>query len=45
MTKSTLVPTLPELLSSCKQLVNHADNLAGACQVLQIDKLQETAQL
>ena len=45
MTKATLVPTLPELLSSCKQLVNQVENLTGACQVLQIDKLQQTVQL
>lgn len=45
MTKATLVPTLPELVSSCQQLVNRVETLTGACGVLQIDKLQLTAQL
>ena len=45
MTKATLVPTFPDLLSSCKQLVNHVENLTNACEVLQIDKLQQTTHL
>ena len=45
MTKATLVPTFPDLLSSCKQLVSHVENLSDACEVLQIDKLQQTTHL
>lgn len=45
MTKTTLVPTFSELLSSCKQLVNQVESLTGACQVLRIDELQQTTQL
>ena len=45
MMKTTLVPTFPDLLSSCKKLVNQVENLTGACRVLRIDQLQQTAQL
>ena len=45
MAKTTLVPAFPELLTGCKQLVNQVEKLAGSCQVLRVDKLQQTAQL
>ena len=45
MTKTTLVPTFPELISSCKQLVNRMENLTGASLVPQIDKLLQTTEL
>lgn len=43
--KTTLVPTFPEIVSSCKQLVNRVENLTGSSQVLQIDKLLQITEL
>ncbi|XP_065899010.1 HAUS augmin-like complex subunit 3 isoform X2 [Dysidea avara] len=45
ITTSTTVPTFTDLLSSCTQLVKHIEHLKNSTQLLQINQLQQTAEL